>query len=617
MKHLFTVCYLLLAQYCYAEGATITGKFAVKAGDTESYTVSWSEWDNFYENNANVSWIITGGTILSQDKHSVTIYWDVPSGYLNTVGKIEVYEDLGAQDTERQVTIENHTEGGSELCNGVLGPTVIYENFGSGPNPGTTLPPGVTTYFYNGGCGLTPGEYTRRTNTMNCRSLWHNIPSDHTGNPNGYLMMINADDNRGVIYAKTFPLPTTAYRYEFSAWVGNLYNTTAFGQNPIIRFEVYDENGNQIGSSGSITIPATIPFQWQKVGFMFNFPIIITGNITVLMVNTRPNTADSGNDMVVDDISFAPCYPPIIASFSATTQVNTEHICNTGTVNLYGRWPSIIPLTNPAYQWQRSTDNGTTWADIAGANNVNHTITEPLPGVYAYRIRSYETANPSRFLLSNTITYYVQKMIVDARTEKIYTCNGSVPSVKFVATYKLQYSDPEEASLLTYSFLWSPATYINNTVANPANIRLPVPPIPSPTGPPLGAITYNFNVNVTNNNHGCTASNIQTVIVQRPRKVFLANAFTPNNDGVNDYFTPRNLGDYPGSEFEIYNRWGNRIFFSKGPTDMDYRWDGKYNGAWQEPTNYVWRVKIVGCPTNLYGATNGDGVPYGNVLLLY
>jgi gliding motility-associated-like protein len=207
-------------------------------------------------------------------------------------------------------------------------------------------------------------------------------------------------------------------------------------------------------------------------------------------------------------------------------------------------------------------------------------------------------------------------MVVNAETENAYSCNGSVPSVQFGVAHSLQYSDPEELSFLTYSFVWSPTTYMNNPLVNPANIYLPVPPVPSPNGPPLGPITYNFTLQVTNNNYGCTASNTQTVVVNRPRKVFLASAFSPNGDGLNDLYRPINLEDSPGSEFWIWNRWGNLMFHSAGPTSAAYSWDGKYNGVLQEMASYVWQVKIIGCPYNLYGATNGEGVTYGNVVLI-
>ena len=52
----------------------------------------------------------------------------------------------------------------------------------------------------------------------------------------------------------------------------------------------------------------------------------------------------------------------------------------------------------------------------------------------------------------------------------------------------------------------------------------------------------------------------------------LPNVFTPNNDGVNDFFRP--FGDYKyieSVEMEIFNRWGNLIFKTNNP---DILWDG-------------------------------------------
>ena len=55
-----------------------------------------------------------------------------------------------------------------------------------------------------------------------------------------------------------------------------------------------------------------------------------------------------------------------------------------------------------------------------------------------------------------------------------------------------------------------------------------------------------------------------------------ANIFTPNNDGLNDYFTlptlPPDLCASVFTEIKIYNRWGNRVYAS---ADRNFKWDGK------------------------------------------
>ncbi len=57
-----------------------------------------------------------------------------------------------------------------------------------------------------------------------------------------------------------------------------------------------------------------------------------------------------------------------------------------------------------------------------------------------------------------------------------------------------------------------------------------------------------------------------------PPKLTLPNVFTPNGDGLNDYFTPeeQNILDF---DMKIYSRWGLRIYHT---TDLKHGWDGTY-----------------------------------------
>lgn len=55
-------------------------------------------------------------------------------------------------------------------------------------------------------------------------------------------------------------------------------------------------------------------------------------------------------------------------------------------------------------------------------------------------------------------------------------------------------------------------------------------------------------------------------------KVKTINVFTPNNDGINDYFKLEGLSKCGEAEIIIFNRWGQEIFKSN---DKDFKWDGK------------------------------------------
>lgn len=84
-------------------------------------------------------------------------------------------------------------------------------------------------------------------------------------------------------------------------------------------------------------------------------------------------------------------------------------------------------------------------------------------------------------------------------------------------------------------------------------------------------------------------------------KVFLPNAFTPNNDGLNDVLKIRVFGKIIISGFFVYNRWGQQVFFTN---DVNQGWDGNYNGKPLATGTYTWAVKaqdVDGTPINLRG----------------
>ncbi len=64
--------------------------------------------------------------------------------------------------------------------------------------------------------------------------------------------------------------------------------------------------------------------------------------------------------------------------------------------------------------------------------------------------------------------------------------------------------------------------------------------------------------------------------VREPESFLPANIFTPNNDGVNDYFKMPLLPVASCTDdfisVEIYNRWGKRVFYTEEP---DFMWDGE------------------------------------------
>jgi gliding motility-associated-like protein len=69
----------------------------------------------------------------------------------------------------------------------------------------------------------------------------------------------------------------------------------------------------------------------------------------------------------------------------------------------------------------------------------------------------------------------------------------------------------------------------------------------------------------------------------------MPNIFTPNGDGINDFFEPHNDSCFAISSMSVYTRWGNRIFYSELPIPS---WDGHtFAGATAADGTYFWIIE--------------------------
>ena len=90
---------------------------------------------------------------------------------------------------------------------------------------------------------------------------------------------------------------------------------------------------------------------------------------------------------------------------------------------------------------------------------------------------------------------------------------------------------------------------------------------------------------------GCKASTQISITVIPQHQLYVPNAFTPNNDGVNDYWEAfGNKKTWLYCSAEVYDRWGEKVFES---TDINFQWDGKYRGEFVLPGEYVYVFKVV------------------------
>src|ERR1700733_1203662 len=230
--------------------------------------------------------------------------------------------------------------GQASKCNGALGDPVINEDFGAGTNPGPQLGNGITNMEYTTNNCPNDGQYTisnSLTGNGNCHpETWSNIPSDHTGNPNGYMMIINASYQPSIFFYQQAQGLCPNTTYEFSAWIINLcipgFITAVYSQ-PNITFTIQTSNGKILATDTTGTIPPTAYNQeqqspnWVKYGVYFTTPANVS-DVTVIMTNNAPG--GNGNDFVMDDITFRACGPIIEEGFSAIGGSKNRSLCQGG-----------------------------------------------------------------------------------------------------------------------------------------------------------------------------------------------------------------------------------------------------------------------------------------------
>ncbi|GAB4092743.1 PKD domain-containing protein [Flaviaesturariibacter terrae] len=98
------------------------------------------------------------------------------------------------------------------------------------------------------------------------------------------------------------------------------------------------------------------------------------------------------------------------------------------------------------------------------------------------------------------------------------------------------------------------------------------------------------------NNFGCKSSDtLRIAAFCKDAQVFVANAFTPNGDGVNDVLYLQSSGIAKVRYFRIFNRWGELVFERTEftPNDPRFSWDGRVRGVPASPDVFTWTAQVV------------------------
>lgn len=196
-------------------------------------------------------------------------------------------------------------------------------------------------------------------------------------------------------------------------------------------------------------------------------------------------------------------------------------------------------------------------------------------------IQGVITWQPSTYLSSTTVNQPISSP--DTSITYIATIADSVGCFTNTAsvtinTYPRPTVNAAPNQVLAYNspFTLNP-TYSSNVSAYqwlPQANNLSCLTCPTPSGIVVNTQQYNIRVTSTN---GCTATDSVLVsILCDKANIFVPNVFTPNNDGVNDYFYVTARGYNIINKLVMYNRWGQKVYerYNFLPNIPNLGWNG-------------------------------------------
>ncbi|HLG36226.1 MAG TPA: PKD domain-containing protein [Bacteroidia bacterium] len=94
---------------------------------------------------------------------------------------------------------------------------------------------------------------------------------------------------------------------------------------------------------------------------------------------------------------------------------------------------------------------------------------------------------------------------------------------------------------------------------------------------------------ITSNIYSCSDTLCDSVTIKPDFAFYVPNAFTPNGDGLNEFFRPQGVS-FKDYELTIYDRWGQVIFRSG---DFDFAWDGNLSNGKQASNGvYIYTIDM-------------------------
>ncbi|WP_026956205.1 collagen-binding domain-containing protein, partial [Algoriphagus vanfongensis] len=265
-----------------------------------------------------------------------------------------------------------------------IGPTIA-----SGVSYNGTMPSSVS----NGNWGPVFKNGTNNTNSLDgvggyslindsrgyYQSYLGSAPDHSTGDFTGYMLVVDAHSSTTLYFDRVIDDLCAGTKFRFSVWIKDLNNQGS--AKPQVKFKIYNADTyvsatssvGLIGSKSTSGNDVTPANTWKQLFFDFEMPAGVSS--VRLQIENIVGT-QYGNDLAIDDISFAPIGPEVLLSGDAA-------VCPGSDPGLYAtitesnsdyRYPG--PLTY--FQLQYRLPGTSNWSNIGDVESIASTSTDDV-----------------------------------------------------------------------------------------------------------------------------------------------------------------------------------------------------------------------------------------------
>ncbi len=425
----------------------------------------------------------------------------------------------------------------------------------------------------------------------------------------------------GVVSGGTTATPTVNAAGAYTLTVTDVNNCTATGTANITS-TITPPNTN-IGAGGTLTcvvnsvtltISSSTPnatFVWSNGPITGTNPVTTAGTYTVTVTDPVNGCTASASDVVAlnttapnvnagpDEV--IPCSSPTVVLSGSSTTANATFSWSGGTIasgattaapNVSATGPYTLTVTDPANGCTASATTNVTAAvpPVVTATITNNPCAQLSVGAVNVVVAGGQT--PYAFNWSNgALTQSLNGLRGGSYALTVSDAYGCTVNNTYIVTegaFSVQALQDATINLGQSVQLGGVVTGGSNNVTYlwTSDFNLSCLTCLSPVAAPYQTIIYSLQASDTN---GCIASDTIQVIVIPSHHIFIPNAFSPNGDGNNDFFSIN--GDLELMiyfEVKIFDRWGEKVFESNS---QHFKWDGTFRGVLETPQVFVYEIK--------------------------